>query len=74
MKGLAVESTSRLQRLDELYDLLYESEEAEYWNGEATGVPEEHRQTAEGEQYIKSHDGDGAASAGDGGSTGEKET
>lgn len=43
MKGLAVESTSRLQRLDELYDLLYESEEAEYWNGEATGVPEEHR-------------------------------
>ena len=36
----------------------------------AGGAP----QTAEGEQYIKSHDGDGAASAGDGGSTGEKET
>lgn len=37
MKGLAVESTSRLQRIDELYDLLYESEEAEYWNGKQPG-------------------------------------
>lgn len=43
MKGLAVESTSRLQRLDELYDLLYESEGAERWNGETSGAPEGHR-------------------------------
>lgn len=47
MKGLAVESTSRLQRLDELYDLLYESEGAERWNGETSGAPEGHRRLPE---------------------------
>ena len=47
MKGLAVESTSRLQRLDELYDLLYESEGTEHWNGETSGAPEGHRRLPE---------------------------
>lgn len=42
-QGLAVESASRLQRLDELYELLYETKEAERWKREATGALQGHR-------------------------------
>lgn len=42
-QGLAVESASRLQRLDELYELLYETKEAERWKRKATGALQGHR-------------------------------